>query len=670
MSPWTLGIDFGTTFTVAAVAREGSDPQLVDVEADGSCRMPSAILLDETGDFAVGKSATHQALFHPDRFEPTPKRVVGDGDLLLGDQLIPVTDVISAVVHRVGAEGRRVAGGTAPSRTVLTHPADWGSTRLDVLRAAAESAELGRPELVPEPVAAAFQIGIKAVQPGQYVAVYDFGGGTFDVAVLRRTSNGFEVAGPPGGRDPLGGEDIDGKIIDHLGAGPVGGHPDWQNLLDPPDVQWRRHAATLRAEVRKAKEGLSNQKIWQLWIPGIEREVQLTGEELERLIVDDVATTVDVLVETIQSAGLEPRDLSGIYLVGGSTRIPLVAKEVWKRTEIKPSVEGDPKTVVALGATVWKPLIRSGGGDPPPGGREFTSNLAMATRTFFWHAGAYCFGYLTITPEGDLGSIDFSDEPAVGDLAAVVDAAAERRTSTSGYQELSTAKIEWLGERGIERWFSTEEHPSGQWVERYVVKGDRAIVALAPSGLAKRLDGLRRRRSLLDADRFYQLPISCEVAETDRVHERLELIRSGTNQRVTAESYELDSEWASQRVAAYGSHPDYTQLGQAPSRLLGQPNSTWKLGLADGVPGQMHSFWSSRDPTRREQTRIWVGQATGRMYCVVATLPEQEKLNFRLLFSHATLVGSGTTVSGPRNALLGARNALYGSRNVNPGPPR
>ena len=644
MSSWTLGIDFGTTFTVAAVA-QGGDQQLVDVESDGSCRMPSAVLLDEAGDFAVGRSAIHQSLFYPDRYEPTPKRMVGEGDLLLGDALVPVADVIAAVVDRVGAEGRRVAGGTNPARTVLTHPADWGATRLDVLRKAAEAADLGHAELVPEPVAAAVEIGTTNLKPGEHVAVYDFGGGTFDVAVLRRTANGFEVAGPPGGRDPLGGEDIDGRIINHLGAGPIGEHPDWHNLLDPPDVQWRRHAAALRAEVCKAKEGLSNQKVWQLWIPGIEREIQLIRDDLDQLILADVGTTVEIMVDTVHAAGIELEDLAGIYLVGGSSRIPLVAAEVWRLANIKPSVQGDPKTVVALGATAWR--SQPSGPVDPPSDRTFTSNLAMATRTLFWNGGAYCYGYLTVTPEGDGGSVEFSEEPAVGDLVHVAEAAAERHSDSAGYQELSVEDIEWLGEKGIERRFVTDDPPGRQWVERYVVSGARSVIGLAPVEHAARLDALTRQRPSLDPERFYQLPFSCKIADGDVVHERLELIRVGTNQRVTAESHELDPEWADERVATFSSHPGYTKLGQTATRLLGQSNRTWALGITDGVPGQMHSFWVATDPTRPRQTRIWIGQAGGRLFSVVATLPENEKLNFRFLLSHVTLVRPEGMMNNP-----------------------
>ena len=139
MSSWTLGIDFGTTFTVAAVAQEGSI-RPVDFETDGSYRMASAVLLDDVGNLAVGQSAVHQSIFHPDRFERTPKRMVGEGDLILGDRMVPVTVAVAAVLERAKAEGIREAGSPGPHRTVLTHPADWGSTRLDVLRQAAEAA--------------------------------------------------------------------------------------------------------------------------------------------------------------------------------------------------------------------------------------------------------------------------------------------------------------------------------------------------------------------------------------------------------------------------------------------------------------------------------------------------------------------------------------------------
>ncbi len=667
MSPWTLGIDFGTTFTVGAIGQEGSR-RTIDIESDGSSRMPSAVLLDEAGDLVVGQSAVHQAPFYPDRFEATPKRSVGEGTLLLGDRLVTVTEAIAAVIGRVESEARRVAGGSSPSRTVLTHPADWGSARLDVLRGAASAAEIAGIELVPEPVAAAFCMGGSTLQPGDHVAVYDFGGGTFDVAILRRTKDGFEVVGPPGGRDPLGGEDIDNTIIDFLSSAPIGENPDWPKIVDPPDLQWRRYAANLRAEVRKAKEGLSGQKIWQLWVQGLEQEVQLEAETLNRLIAEDIAATVNILLETVRAAGLETDDLAGIFLVGGSSRIPLVATEVWKRTEVKPIVEGDPKTVVALGATGWRPPRPWH--EPEAEGEDrdakptatFTSSLAMATRTLVWYSGAHCYGYLTLTSaEGD-GAIVLSDEPTVGDLAAAAEAANERWLTAPGYEELSFQSSEWLGDKCRERRFLTEDRLGSPWVERYVVRGERTFVGLAPEHLAWRLDAVTRLRLSLDPERFYQFPLSCELLEGDRVHERLELIRDGTFHRVTAESYDVDAEWVEGRLDAYRGHPDYTTIGRSSARLLAPWSSAWRLGIAEGLPGQLHTFVSANDPMRLEQTRIWIGQAGGRTYLLVVTLPERDKLHFRPLFGHAVLTSSEGSGPGPSSAVLGVANSIFAGR--------
>jgi molecular chaperone DnaK (HSP70) len=109
--------------------------------------------------------------------------------------------------------------------------------------------------LIAEPVAAASRIGSAVVEVGQRIAVYDFGGGTFDAAVLVRTSTGFDVAGDPGGRDPLGGEDIDERILQHLCEGPLGELPEWSLLMTSPDPMWRRHRAELRLHTVDPRPG-------------------------------------------------------------------------------------------------------------------------------------------------------------------------------------------------------------------------------------------------------------------------------------------------------------------------------------------------------------------------------------------------------------------------------
>jgi molecular chaperone DnaK (HSP70) len=241
-----------------------------------------------------------------------------------------------------------------PRATRITHPAQWADARLNVLRAAVSRAELPNAVLIAEPVAAAAWIAMATTKPGGLIAVYDFGGGTFDAAVLRRTDNGFEVAGPPSGRDPLGGEDLDRCILGHLANLLAEEHPEqWPLLMNPPDASWRRAAAGLREEVQRAKEMLSDVLVCQLWVPGIEREVQLTRGELDEQIGGHVTATVESLVEAIDAAGITTDDLTGVYLVGGSSRIPLVADTIWRDLHVRPAVQDNPKSVVAMGAAAW-----------------------------------------------------------------------------------------------------------------------------------------------------------------------------------------------------------------------------------------------------------------------------------------------------------------------------
>ncbi len=357
---WTLSIDFGTTYTVAAVVSADGSTRLIDIEGDGSSKMPSSVVLTDDGALVVGRAAVRQSVLYPANFEPTPKRLIGQGSVLLGERLVPVVDLIAAVLALAADEARRQQGGTEPDRVCLTHPAKWAQSRLDVLRAAAAAAGLVDVELVPEPVAAASRIGAAVVAVGQQIAVYDFGGGTFDAAVLVRTPDGFQVAGDPGGRDPLGGEDIDERILAYLGEGPLGERPEWGSLLTSPEPQWRRHRAELRRRVREAKEGLAKSLAHTLWIPGLECDYQLSRRELDRLIEADVQRTLDELALTIAAADVDAASLAGIYLVGGSSRICLVSELIRARFGIEPGHFEDPKAIVALGGASGRPVSRRG----------------------------------------------------------------------------------------------------------------------------------------------------------------------------------------------------------------------------------------------------------------------------------------------------------------------
>ena len=228
----------------------------------------------------------------------------------------------------------------------------------------ARKAGLGEPELIAEPVAAASLLPSSVARAGKPIAIYDFGGGTFDAAVLIPAANGtFAVAGVPGGRDRLGGEDIDDRIIDYLGDGPLGQRPEWAALMTSEEAEWTRHRDDLRSRVRDAKEQLSQQYEATIWIAGLRENHQLTRVRLQELIDKDVDDTVTELESTIRAADFSPQDLGGIYLIGGSSQLSLVTEKIVDRLKIEPHpIAADAKTVVAEGAALWAPqaLTRQG----------------------------------------------------------------------------------------------------------------------------------------------------------------------------------------------------------------------------------------------------------------------------------------------------------------------
>ncbi|MGH8993393.1 MAG: protein kinase domain-containing protein, partial [Acidimicrobiia bacterium] len=346
---WVLAIDFGTTYTTAAMA-SGSRVEVVDI--DGSPRMASVVLASESGGLIVGHAAEQQLAIAPERAERTPKRRIGDEIMLLGSRPVEPVEAVAAVLGAIAAEAIRLQGGVRPREVRLTHPARWGSVRLAALSRAAELAGLGRPLLIAEPVAAAVHFADERVAEGDHVAVYDLGGGTFDTAVLRRRYDAFEVVGPPGGDERLGGEVFDERLFQHLGARLGERQPEaWEALRFNSERQWRKAGHDFRTAVRKAKEALSSNADFTLYLGApVDAELLVTREEFEGLIRADVETTVAELEATVARAGLGLGDLAAVSLVGGSSRIPLVTRLVGERLGRTPDTWGDPKAAVALGA--------------------------------------------------------------------------------------------------------------------------------------------------------------------------------------------------------------------------------------------------------------------------------------------------------------------------------
>ncbi|HEY3503599.1 MAG TPA: Hsp70 family protein [Actinocatenispora sp.] len=349
MNGFRLSIDYGTSNTVAVL--RGPDGRTAPLLFDGAPLLPSAVYLGADGQLATGRDAARSARLDPSRYEPHPKRRIDDGEVLLADRAVPVAELAAATLRRVAAEARRVAGAPIGSLT-MTCPVAWGPTRRAMLSDAAARAGLPAPTLVPEPVAAATYF-VSAlghqVPPGRSVVVYDLGGGTFDACVVRRTAGGFEPLAYLG-LDDVGGVDLDGLVLAQVGRAVSATAPDtWRRLSQPTDQADRRAFRTLWDDARAAKEALSRQPTVNLFVPLVERDVHVSREDFERDARPALDRTVETTMATIRAARVQPADVAGIFLVGGSTRVPMVATLLHQASGRAPAVLEQPEIVVAEG---------------------------------------------------------------------------------------------------------------------------------------------------------------------------------------------------------------------------------------------------------------------------------------------------------------------------------
>lgn len=374
-----LSVDLGTSNTVAVLAEQGRAPRVVDV--DGSATMPSAVFAAEDGTIMVGRDAERRARLDPTRFEPNPKRRVDEQTLLLGNDVVPVSEALAAVLRRVMEEVTRQLGGDQPEEVRLTHPAQWGPTRRNVLTTAARLAGItGSVTLVPEPVAAAAHFASfpgKSLAQGQALAVYDLGAGTFDVAVVGTTPNGGYAVLAEDGLPDLGGLDVDQALLVHVGREVSHKDPQrWQRLLRPESTADRRTRRALQEDVKAAKESLSRHPQTEVPMPEPFDDVLVTRGELEALVRPAMLRSVELMSRTLHSAGMAPDSLVGIYLVGGSSRLPLVGSMIAEKLGVVPTSLDQPETAVALGAHhvsnagisgPTQNVHGPGGGAPPAG---------------------------------------------------------------------------------------------------------------------------------------------------------------------------------------------------------------------------------------------------------------------------------------------------------------
>ncbi len=357
--PWSLSVDFGTCFTTAATAFAGTTVAGTAVgatmlEIENSRCLPSVVALAADGTPLTGRAVLQRAVNRPDMTERAPKRALVRQDaVLLGGRAVPTEELAAAVLRRVREAAVAAHGGTAPARTVLTHPVRWGATELARLTRAAALAGIEEPELLPEPVAAALHHTRTADLPeGACLAVYDLGGGTFDTAVLRRTADGFTTVAV-GGDPDLGGEDLDDRLTDLLRERAVARDPDpWKELTESTEPASTAQLALLRREIVAAKEALSIAGSVEIAVPGYPEPFLLRAHEYRAAVAPLLTRSHEVLAATVAEAGVEPADLHAVVLTGGASRTPLISDLIAEREGRLPALSADPKATVALGALV------------------------------------------------------------------------------------------------------------------------------------------------------------------------------------------------------------------------------------------------------------------------------------------------------------------------------
>lgn len=351
MSDYALGVDLGTTYTAAAIAR-GGDVAALQLGAE-TATTPSVIVVRADGEVVVGDAAERRAAIEPTRTAREFKRRLGDPvPMVLGDEPYPIERLMAVQLADVVRRSTEQEG-APPAAVVLTHPANYTAYKLDKLREVAALAGLdaSRVTLLTEPEAAAVAYSrARPIEPGELVAVYDFGGGTFDAALIARTDRGFELTGTPEGMERLGGIDFDEAVLAHVDRASNGA----LSTTDVTDPGTLTSLAQLRVECRRAKEALSvdADTTIPIALPGLRADVHLTRAEFEAMIRPRIAQTIEALTRTIASAAKRPEDVSRVLLVGGSSRIPLVAEMITAATGRPVSVDVHPKLTIASGAAL------------------------------------------------------------------------------------------------------------------------------------------------------------------------------------------------------------------------------------------------------------------------------------------------------------------------------
>ena len=367
-----IGIDLGTTNSCVSVM-EGKDPVVI-ANAEGKRTTPSIVAFAEDGERKIGDPAKRQAVTNPKKTIYSIKRYMGEhfSHLSQEDKNVPYELVkgandtvkvkiddreytpqeISAMILQKMKKTAEDYLGQEVTRAVITVPAYFNDAQRQATKEAGEIAGLKVERIINEPTAAALAYGLDKSHKDQKIAVYDLGGGTFDISILDLGDGVFEVLSTNGDTH-LGGDDFDNVIINWL-AGEFQSEEGVDLKADPIALQRLKEAA------EKAKVELSSSTQTEVNLPYITATASgpkhlvktLTRAKFEQLSAELVKRSMEPCKKALSDAGLSVSDIDEVILVGGSTRIPIIQEEVEKFFGKKPSKGVNPDEVVSIGAAI------------------------------------------------------------------------------------------------------------------------------------------------------------------------------------------------------------------------------------------------------------------------------------------------------------------------------
>ncbi|WP_038035059.1 molecular chaperone DnaK [Thermopetrobacter sp. TC1] len=368
-----VGIDLGTTNSCVAVM-DGKDPKVLE-NAEGTRTTPSIVAFTEEGEILVGIPAKRQAVTNPENTIFAIKRLIGrrfdDPIVKKHIELVPYKVVeadngdawvevrgkkyspqqISAYILEKMKETAERALGETVDKAVITVPAYFNDAQRQATKDAGKIAGLEVPRIINEPTAAALAYGLDKKKEGT-IAVYDLGGGTFDISILEIGDGVFEVKATNGDTF-LGGEDFDMRIVDFLA----------DEFMKEQGIDLRKDRLALqrlKEAAEKAKIELSSSTQTEVNLPFITADqsgpkhlqIKLTRAKLEALVEDLIDRTIEPCKKALDDAGLKPSDIDEVILVGGQTRMPKVQEKVKEFFGKEPHKGVNPDEVVAMGAAI------------------------------------------------------------------------------------------------------------------------------------------------------------------------------------------------------------------------------------------------------------------------------------------------------------------------------